>query len=82
MIRRCAIAAAILLAAGCYDAPYGEPDEGAQPPRHTETIATLTYRMSFVEYEFGRSSALAVIGLLITTVGIVVYMKLQKQVEF
>ena len=44
MIRRCAIAAAILLAAGCYDAPYGEPDEGAQPPRHTETIATLRKR--------------------------------------
>ena len=44
MIRRCAIAAAMLLAAGCYDAPYGEPDEGAQPPRHTETIATLRKR--------------------------------------
>ena len=44
MIRRCAIAAAMLLAAGCYDAPYEEPDEGAQPPRHTETIATLRKR--------------------------------------
>ena len=44
MIRRGAIVAAILLAAGCYDAPYGEPDEGAQPPRRTETIATLHKR--------------------------------------
>lgn len=55
---------------------------GGGPLGTTETIATLTYRMSFVEYEFGRSSALAVIGLLITTVGIVFYMKLQKQVDF
>ena len=44
MIRRCAIVAAMLLAAGCYDAPYGEPDEGEQPPLRTETIATLRKR--------------------------------------
>lgn len=33
--------AAALLAAGCYDAPYGTPDAGGQPPARTETIAAL-----------------------------------------
>lgn len=44
MIPKAAILPAVLLLAGCYDAPYGEPDEGARPPARTETIATLRER--------------------------------------
>ena len=55
---------------------------GGGPLGSTETIATLTYRMSFVEYEFGSASALAVIGLLASIIGIGLYMRMQKQVDY
>jgi multiple sugar transport system permease protein len=55
---------------------------GGGPLGSTETIATLTYRMSFVEYEFGSASALAVIGLLASIIGIGLYMRMQKQMDY
>lgn len=51
---------------------------GGGPLGMTETIATLTYRMSFVEFKFGGASALAVIGLVITMIGVLFYMRAQK----
>jgi len=54
---------------------------GGGPLGKTESIATLTYRMSFTEFEFGRASALAVIGLVITFLGIMVYMRYQKSMD-
>ncbi len=51
---------------------------GGGPLGMTETIATLTYRMSFVEFNFGRASALAVIGLVLTMIGVVFYMRAQQ----
>lgn len=51
---------------------------GGGPFSATESIATLTYRLSFVEFQFGQASALAVIGLCITMIGIVFYMRSQK----
>lgn len=51
---------------------------GGGPFGATETIATLTYRLSFVEFEFGKASALGVIGLIITMIGVVFYMRVQK----
>ena len=42
MIRRATVLGALLsLAAGCCDSSFGEPDDGAQPPPRTETIAAL-----------------------------------------
>ncbi len=54
---------------------------GGGPLGQTETIATLTYRFSFVRFEFGLASALAVIGLIITFTFTIFYMKLQKSVD-
>ncbi len=54
---------------------------GGGPLGQTETIATLTYRLSFVRFEFGMASALAVIGLIITFVFTIFYMRLQKSVD-
>ncbi len=54
---------------------------GGGPLGLTETIATLTYRFSFVRFEFGVASALAVLGLLITFTFTVFYMRLQRSVD-
>lgn len=51
---------------------------GGGPLGMTETIATLTYRISFVEFNFGKASALAVISLLLTMIGVVFYMRAQR----
>lgn len=54
---------------------------GGGPSGATESIATLTYRYAFVEYQFGYSSALAVIGLVLTMGVTVFYIKAQKHVD-
>ncbi len=54
---------------------------GGGPLGQTETIATLTYRLSFVRFEFGIASALAVLGLIITFTFTIFYMKLQRSVD-
>ncbi|WP_333842503.1 DUF5689 domain-containing protein [Alistipes dispar] len=42
MIRRATVLGALLsLTAGCCDSSFGEPNDGAQPPPRTETIAAL-----------------------------------------
>ena len=49
MIRRATVLGALLsLAAGCCDSSFGEPDDGAQPPPRTETIAALRARSLLV----------------------------------
>ncbi len=53
---------------------------GGGPSGMTESIATMTYRFAFVEYQFGYSSALAVIGLILTMGVTVFYIKAQKNV--
>lgn len=47
----------------------------------TETIATLTYRFSFVNFEFGKASALAVIGLIVTLAFTILYLKCSKSID-
>ncbi len=54
---------------------------GGGPSGMTETIATMTYRFAFVEYQFGYSSALAVIGLILTMGVTVFYIKAQKKLD-
>lgn len=54
---------------------------GGGPSGATESIATLTYRYAFVEYQFGYSSALAVIGLILTFSVTIFYIRAQKNVN-
>ena len=54
---------------------------GGGPNGLTESIATLTYRFSFVNFKFNLASALAVVGLVITFVLTLVYSKMQKEIE-
>ncbi len=53
---------------------------GGGPNAATESIATMTYRFAFVDYQFGYSSALAVIGLILTFGVTIFYIKAQKNV--
>jgi multiple sugar transport system permease protein len=52
---------------------------GGGPNGTTESIATLTYRMAFDEFEFGRASALGVVALIITLFLTRFYLKAQSQ---
>lgn len=52
---------------------------GGGPNGATESIATLTYRMAFNEFEFGKASALGVISLIITLILTMFYLKAQNQ---
>ncbi len=54
---------------------------GGGPLSATESIATFTYRLSFTEFEFGEASAMAIIGLLLTMIGVIFYMRGQKSVD-
>ncbi|WP_010168058.1 carbohydrate ABC transporter permease [Candidatus Epulonipiscium viviparus] len=54
---------------------------GGGPLGATETLATLIYRLSFVEFQFGPASALAVMGLILSMVGVGIYMKVQRNVD-
>ncbi len=51
---------------------------GGGPLSATDTIATFTYRYAFVDYQFGLASAAATIGLLVTMVFTVFYVRKQK----
>ena len=45
------------------------------PGRETEVLSTLTYRLAFVEFQFAKASAVAVVVLLITALFAVLYLK-------
>lgn len=51
---------------------------GGGPNGATETIATLTYKMAFNEFEFGQASAMAVIAVVFTLGITIYYLKYQK----
>lgn len=51
---------------------------GGGPLSSTDTIATFTYRYAFVDYQFGIASAAATIGLLVTMVFTVFYIRGQE----
>ncbi len=50
---------------------------GGGPLSSTDTIATFTYRYAFVDYKFGLASAAATIGLLVTMIFTIFYVKRQ-----
>ena len=54
---------------------------GGGPDGLTESIATLTYRFSFVKFDFGVASALAVVGLILTFIMTIFYSKMQKAID-
>lgn len=51
---------------------------GGGPLASTDTIATFTYRFAFVDYQFGLASASATIGLLVTMIFTVFYVRMQR----
>lgn len=51
---------------------------GGGPLASTDTIATFTYRFAFVDYQFGLASAAATIGLLVTMIFTIFYVRMQK----
>jgi multiple sugar transport system permease protein len=51
---------------------------GGGPLGSTDTIATFTYRYAFVDYQFGMASAAATVGLIVTMIFTVFYVKRQK----
>jgi len=51
---------------------------GGGPLASTDTIATFTYRFAFVDYQFGLASASATVGLLVTMIFTVFYVRMQK----
>lgn len=54
---------------------------GGGPLSSTDTIATFTYRYAFVDYQFGLASAAATIGLLVTMVFTIFYVRGQQANE-
>jgi multiple sugar transport system permease protein len=48
---------------------------GGGPGRTTEVLATYTYRYAFVDFEFGRASAVAVILLFFTIIFTIFYLR-------
>lgn len=54
---------------------------GGGPFGSTETLATFIYRLSFVEFEFGYASALAVVGFILSMIGVIFYSKIQKNLD-
>ena len=53
---------------------------GGGPLNSTDTIATFTYRYAFVDYQFGLASAAATVGLIVTMIFTVLYVRKQKAV--
>ena len=51
---------------------------GGGPNGATETIATITYKLAFNQFEFGQASAMAVLAIIFTLVITVYYLKYQK----
>jgi multiple sugar transport system permease protein len=53
---------------------------GGGPNGATETIAIFTYKLAFNEFQFGQASAMAVIGVAVTMVITLFYLKYQQSV--
>ncbi len=51
---------------------------GGGPLASTDTIATFTYRFAFVDYQFGLASASATVGLLVTMIFTIFYVRMQR----
>jgi multiple sugar transport system permease protein len=54
---------------------------GGGPGRSTEVLATFTYRFAFVNFQFSKASAVAVILLIFTMIFTWFYLKYQQQAE-
>ena len=51
---------------------------GGGPLGYTDTIATFVYRYAFIDFQFGRASAAAVVGLLVTMIFTFFYVRRQR----
>ena len=51
---------------------------GGGPSGATETIATLTYKLAFNQFEFGQASAMGVIAVLLTMIVTIFYLRYQR----
>jgi len=51
---------------------------GGGPLGYTDTIATFVYRYAFIDFQFGRASAAAVVGLAVTMIFTFFYVRRQR----
>jgi multiple sugar transport system permease protein len=54
---------------------------GGGPANATQTIATLSYRLSFVQFEFGRGAALGNVLIAVSLVFAIIYLRLSRRAE-